>query len=301
MASVREIRRRIRSVQNTAKITNALQLVAASKMRRAQQRALAARPYAERMRVVLAHLALQATDVEGRPIHPLLEQRAGDRTLLIHVTPNRGLAGGLPGNLNRRAGAFVLEQSGPVAIVAVGRKGRDFFQRLRYQIIAEFTQLGDYPSLLDTLPIARIAMEEFLERRTDRVFMVYADFVNTAVQRPTVQQLLPVQPTLPQDTLGPERARTEVALRREVEYIYEPSPQAVLEQILPRYVEMQVYHAVLENAASEQSARMVAMKNATDAAKDMIETLTLLMNKARQEQITKELLDIVGGVKALEG
>jgi len=301
MASVREIRRRIRSVQNTAKITNALQLVAASKMRRAQQRDLAARPYAERMRVVLSHLAAQATDIEGRPIHPLLEQRAGDRTLLIHITPNRGLAGGLPGNLNRRAGAFVLEQSGPVAIVAVGKKGRDFFQRLRYQIVAEFTQLGDYPSLLDTLPISRIAMEEFLEGRTDRVFMVYADFVNTAVQRPTVQQLLPVQPTVTHDILGPERARAEVALRREVEYIYEPSPQAVLEQILPRYVEMQVYHAVLENAASEQSARMVAMKNATDAAKDMIETLTLLMNKARQEQITKELLDIVGGVKALEG
>ena len=301
MASVREIRRRIRSVQNTAKITNALQLVAASKMRRAQQRALAARPYAERMRVVLAHLALQATDIEGRPIHPLLEQRTGDRTLLVHITPNRGLAGGLPGNLNRRAGAFVLEQTGPVAIVAVGKKGRDFFQRLRYQIIAEFTQLGDYPSLLDTLPIARIAMEEFLERRADRGFMVYANFVSTAVQRPAVQQLLPVQPSVAHDILGPERARAEPALRREVEYIYEPSPRAVLEQILPRYVEMQVYHAVLENAASEQSARMVAMKNATDAAKDMIETLTLLMNKARQEQITKELLDIVGGVKALEG
>jgi F-type H+-transporting ATPase subunit gamma len=307
MPSVRMIRRRIRSVQNTAKITNAMQLVAASKMRRAQQRALAARPYAERMRYVLGHLADQALDAEGLPIHPLLEQRAGDRTLLIHVTPNRGLSGALPGNLNRRAGAFVLEQAGPVAIVAVGKKGRDFFARLRYQIIAEFLDLGDYPSLADTLAIARIAMEEFIARRTDRVFLIYADFVNTAVQRPTVLQLLPVRPSeaaREADTLGPERAPAPAAANGAhpsgVEYIYEPSAAAVLEQILPRYVEMQVYAAVLENAASEQSARMVAMKNATDAANDMISVLTLEMNKARQEQITRELLDIIGGVQAVE-
>ncbi len=291
MASVREIRRRIRSVQNTAKITNALQLVAASKMRRAQQRATAARPYAERMRHVLGNLAAQSSDAEGNPVHPLLQQRAGNRTLILHFTPNRGLSGGLPGNLNRRAGAFALEQSGAVALVAVGKKGRDFFARLRYDILAEFVELGDYPTPGDTLPIARIAMEEFLSGRFDRVFVVYADFVNTAIQRPVVRQLLPVQPAAEDGAGG----------AREVEYIYEPSPRAVLEDILPRYVEMQVYEAVLENAASEQSARMVAMKNATDAAKDMIQSLTLAMNKARQEQITKELLDIVGGVAALEG
>lgn len=290
MANVRQIRRRIRSVQNTAKITNALQLVAASKMRRAQQRALAARPYAERMRYVLGNLASQATDAEGRPVHPLLEQRTGDRTLILFVTPSRGLAGGLPSNLNRRAGGFALEQGGTVAILAAGKKGRDFFARLRYQIVAEFIALGDYPSLSDTLSISRIAMEEFTSGRVDRVFLVYPEFVNTAVQRPTVRQLLPVQP--------PQRAAQREA---GVEYIYEPSPKAVLADLLPRYVEMQVYEAVLENAASEQSARMVAMKNATDAAKDMISSLTLAMNKARQEQITKELLDIVGGVAALEG
>ena len=290
MASVRQIRRRIRSVQNTAKITNALQLVAASKMRRAQQRALAARPYAERMRFVLGNLAAQAAGAEDQAIHPLLQRRTGDRTLLIYVTPNRGLAGGLPSSLNRRAGGFALEQGGPVAVVAVGRKGRDFFRRLRYQITAEFIDLGDYPTVADTLPMSRIAMEEFVSGRTDRVFLLYADFVNTAVQRPTVRQLLPVQP--------PEGAAGRAG---QVEYIWEPSPPAVLEQILPRYVEMQVYEAVLENAASEQSARMVAMKNATDAANDMVQTLTLVMNKARQEQITRELLDIVGGVAALEG
>jgi F-type H+-transporting ATPase subunit gamma len=291
MANVRQIRRRIRSVQNTAKITNALQLVAASKMRRAQQRATAARPYAQRMRFVLGNLAAQSVDAEGQAVHPLLEQRGGDRTLIVFVTPNRGLSGALPGNLNRRAGAFALEQGGAVAVVAVGKKGRDFFTRLRYQLTAEFIDLGDYPTVADTLPIAQIAMEEFTTRRVDRVFLVFAEFVNTAVQRALVRQLLPVQPP---EQSGGQRGQ-------QVEYIYEPSPRAVLAEILPRYVEMQVYEAVLENAASEQSARMVAMKNATDAAKDMIDSLTLAMNKARQEQITKELLDIIGGVAALEG
>ncbi len=294
MANVRQIRRRIRSVQSTAKITNALQLVAGSKMRRAQQRALAARPYADRLRYVLGNLASQvgAAGVDDEATHPLLQQRTGDRTLLITVSPNRGLAGGMPSNLNRRAGSFALEQGGTVAIVGVGRKGRDFFQRLRYQMVAEFVEFGDYPTLAETLPVSQIAMEEFLSGRVDRVFLVYSQFVNTAVQRPVVRQLLPVQP--------PERT-TAPASSGQVDYIYEPSPQAVLEQILPRYIELQVYEAVLENAASEQSARMVAMKNATDAAKDMIESLTLAMNKARQEQITTELLDIVGGVAALEG
>lgn len=289
MANIRQIRRQIRSVENLAKTTNALQLVAASKMRRAQTRALAARPYAERMRHVLGNLAAQSPDAEGAA-HPLLQQRAGDRTLLVFVTPSRGQCGALPGNLNRAAGGAALERGGAVSVLAAGKKGRDFFARLRYNIAAEFIALGDYPSLVDTLPISRIAMEEFIAGRVDQVLLIYANFVNTAVQRPVVRQLLPVQP--------PDRA--QAARGTQVEYIYEPSPSEVLEQILPRYVEMQVYEAVLETAASEQSARMVAMKNATDAAKDMIADLTLAMNKARQEQITKELLDIIGGVAALE-
>lgn len=302
MANVRQIRRRIRSVQNTAKITNALQLVAASKMRRAQQRALAARPYAERMRFVLSNLSSQAVDAEGKAVSPLLEERDSDKALLIYVTPNRGLSGALPGNLNRFAGTFVLEQTGPVSIVAVGKKGRDFFNRLRYNIIAEFVEMGDYPTAVDTLPIGQIAMEEFTSGRVDRVFLIYADFINTAVQRPTLRQLLPVKP-MDSDTLGPERRADDAvpARHKDIDYFYEPDPRTVLEEILPRYVEMQVYEAILENSASQQSAQMVAMKNATDAAKDMIQALTLAMNKARQEQITKELLDIVGGVAALEG
>ena len=296
MASIREIRRRIRSVQNTAKITNALQLVAASKMHRAQQRATAARPYAEKMREVLGHVAALVATAGGeeeRPVHPLLQRREVRTAGMVLITPDRGLCGGLPANLNRRAGELLLElrERGDVCGVAVGKKGRDFFRRTRRTIVAEFTDLGDYPSALDTLPIARVVMDDYVNGVFDVVYVVYAQFVNTVTQRPVVHQLLPVEPP-PADESHP---------LREIEYIYEPSPEAVLAELLPRYVEMQLYAAVLESKASEQSARMVAMRNATENAKEMIEALTLTYNKARQEQITKELLDIVGGVAALEG
>lgn len=289
MANIRVIRRRIRSVRSTAKITRAMELVAASKMRRAQARALQTRPYAEKLREVLAHLAAAAGDEEALE-HPFLRARPVERILAVHMTPDRGLCGGLNANMNRRAAAFALEQPVPVSFLTVGKKGRDFFLRTGQHIVAEFTQLGDYPESVDTLPIAQIAMEEYLEGRADRVYIIYPMFVNTVTQRPTVLQLLPVEP--------PEAAPDAAA--RAVEYLYEPGPSAVLASILPRYVEMLVFEAVLETAASEQSARMVAMRNATDAANEMIETLTLVYNKARQEQITKELLDIVGGVAALE-
>lgn len=290
MANIRLIRRRIRSVRSTAKITRAMELVAASKMRRAQQRALQTRPYAEKLREVLAHLAGAAATGEEALEHPFLRPRPVERVLAIHMTPDRGLCGGLNANMNRRGAAFALEQTVPVSFVTVGKKGRDFFVRTGQEIVAEFTQLGDYPESVDTLPIARVAMEEYLEGRADRVYLVYPLFVNTVTQKPTVLQLLPVEPPTP-----------EAAAARGVEYLYEPRPADVLASILPRYVEMLVFEAALETAASEQSARMVAMRSATDAANEMIETLTLVYNKARQEQITKELLDIVGGVAALEG
>lgn len=291
MAQIREIRQRIRTVQSVAKITNALQLVAASRMRRAQQNALAARPYEERLRYVLGNLAGVASGEDVGEVFPLLQQRAGDRTTLIYFSSNRGLSGGLPGNLNRRAAAFLLDQPGEVQVITVGRKGRDFIARTGRPIIAEFNELGDYPSLSDTLGIARVATDEFIEGRTDRVFVLFADFVNTASQRPTIQQVLPIQPPRrDEDQAGPQ-----------IEYIFEPDPGDVLNALLPRYVEMVLYHAALEAAASDQSARFVAMKNATDAANDLIESLRLTYNKARQEQITRELLDIIGGVAALEG
>lgn len=292
MADIKQLRGRIRSVQNVAKITNALQLLAASRMRRAQVRAIAARPYGERLRHVLANLAGQRSGEELESAHPLLQHRAGNRITLLLFSPNRGQCGALPGNLNRRAATFLLEEGAEAQIVAVGRKGRDFFSRAGASIIAEFNNLPDYPDLVDILPISQIAVEEFLSGRTDRVYILFADFVNTVTQRPTIRRLLPLEaPQEEQEQRG----------RNAVEYIYEPSPDHVLDQLLPRYVDTLIYAAALEAAASEQSARFFAMKNATDAANDMIDSLQLTLNKARQEQITKELLDIIGGVAAMEG
>ncbi|HJN92399.1 MAG TPA: ATP synthase F1 subunit gamma [Dehalococcoidia bacterium] len=294
MASTKEIRRRIRSVENTAKITNALQLVAASKMRRAQDRALAARPYAERMRHVLADLAGSGSEDGEGALHPLLERREVNETAVILITPDRGLAGGLISNLQRHAGELVLDPSraGDVSMVPVGRKGLDYFQRFDVPYRAEFRDLGDYPTLGDSRPISTVAMQDYLDGTIDQVLLVYASFVSTVNQTPTTIQVLPVEaPT--------SDGESDAGDKSEVEYIFEPSPEDVLGELLPRYVEMQIYQAILEAAASEQSARMVAMRNATDAANEMIDDLTLEYNKARQNQITNELLDIVGGVEAL--
>jgi F-type H+-transporting ATPase subunit gamma len=287
MATIREIRRRIRSVQNTAKITKAMELVAASKMRRAQLRALAGRPYAERLTWVLADLAETLHQMDPEALHPLLRTREVRTTGIVLISPSRGLCGGLPGNLNRRASSLILEQGGATRMVAVGRKGRDFFRRARVTIAAEFSELGDYPEYIEVLPIARVVIDDYLAGDVDQVFVVYPFFVSTMAQEPRVLKLLPVEP--------PAEAATQA-----VDYIYEPGREAVLAELLPRYIEMQIYAAVLEAIASEQSARMVAMRNATDAAGEMIGDLQLTYNKARQEQITKELLDIVGGVEGIK-
>lgn len=293
MPTIQQLRRRIGSVRSTAKITNALQLVAASKMRRAQERATEGRPYAEKLQLVLASLAAAAPGAEDEDSHPFLRQRPVGTVGFIHVTPDRGLCGALNANLNAAAGKFVGGQDAPVAAVAVGRKGRDFLARSRVRVAAEFTDLGDYPAFNETRAIARLAMEDYLAGEVDRVFLAFAEFVNTVNQRPVVRQLLPVEPPAPDDAEAAE------ALRRE--YLFEPDPGRVFERLLPRYVEMRVHAAVLESAASEQSARMVAMKNASDNANEIERELTLTYNKARQEQITTELLDIVGGAEAVSG
>ncbi|UCG84056.1 MAG: ATP synthase F1 subunit gamma [Dehalococcoidia bacterium] len=281
MIPIRVIRRRIKSIQNTAKITKAMEMIAASKMRQAQNRVLAGRPYAEKMREVVAHLSIQSQP--GEELHPLLQKRDVKRIAVVHITADRGLCGGLNANVNRLTANFIDEQSVPVTAVAVGKKGITFMSRYCEEILAEFTQLGDRPSLLDTLPISRVVIDEYINGSIDRVYLAYNKFITTVNQLPVMQELLPIEP--------PAAERTEA-----VEYIYEPSAVGVLEHLLPRYVEMQVYHAILESIASEQSARMVAMRNATDNANDMIQELTLMLNKARQEQITKELLDIAGGI-----
>ncbi|HZP57339.1 MAG TPA: ATP synthase F1 subunit gamma [Dehalococcoidia bacterium] len=288
MASVRQIRRRVRSVTSIAKVTKAMELVAGSKMRRSQMRALQARPYALKLHEVLSALARQRGDAEST--HPFLTARPARNALVVYMGPNRGLAGGLPSNMSRRAASFALEQETPVSFITVGRKARDFVVRAGQPLVAEFS-MPDYPELNDTLPVSRIVVDEYLQERADRVFLLYPRFVNTAVQTPAVRQLLPIEP---QEIAG------EGAQPEEVDYIYEPGPEGVFESLLPRYVDMTIYQAVLESEASEWSARMVAMRNATEAANEMIGTLTLVYNKARQEQITGELLDIVGGVEAMK-
>jgi F-type H+-transporting ATPase subunit gamma len=260
-------------------------------MRRAQDRALQARPYAEKLRLVIAGLATKSADAEEVP-HPLLVSRPVRNIAVLHITPDRGLCGGLNANLNRSGGTFVAMQHEPVQVVAVGKKGRDFFIRAHQHVVAEFSDLGDYPSQLDTLGISRLIMQDYLAESVDRVYISFAEFVSTANQRPVVRSLLPIEP--------PQMESVEAAESYRQEYIFEPSPEEVLERLLPRYIEMQIYEAILESAASEQSARMVAMKNATDNAKEITRELTLTYNKLRQEQITKELLDIVGGAAALE-
>lgn len=286
---LRLIRRRIRSIQSTAKITRAMELVAASKMRRAQLNALAARPYAEKLRWVLADLAETLNQIEPENRHPLIQTRSEVKAVeLILVTPNRGLSGGLPANLLRRTAQFITEQNKPVRVIAVGRKGRDFVRRTGQQLVAEFLELGDYPVYSDVRPIAQIAMDDYIKGEADEVYVLYPEFVNMVTQRPTVMKLLPIEP--------PVDVETEAA-----DYIYEPGREAVLAELLPRYVERQIYGAILEAGASEQSARMVAMRNATDNANELMSDLTLVYNKARQESITSELLDIVGGVEAMSG
>ena len=285
MPDIRTIRRQIRGVQNIAKITRAMEMVAASKMRRAQERGLAGRPYAERIRQVIADLA--ALPEAGTVLHPCLACRPITRMTVVHITPDRGLCGGLVANLNRTTAGFLLEQDVPVTLICVGRRGLDFMRRYGRDIEAEFTGLGDQPSLLDTLPISRIILDDYTNGLIDVVYLAYAEFVSTMVQRPVLKVVLPVEPAA-------------IPTEQNVDYIYEPGPANVLDQLLPRFVEMQVYQAVVESIASEQSARMVAMRNATDNANELIQDLTLVYNKARQESITKELLDITGGAAALE-
>lgn len=287
MASPREIRRRIRSVRNTAQITRALEMVSAAKMRRAQERVRAARPYAERLRTIIAGLAVAGESVDVSQF-PMLEQRPINRVGVIIVTADRGQAGAFNTNIIRHSVRFLQESGHPADVVTVGRKGRDFFARTNQNVVAEFTQLGDNPSLDSLRPIIGVATEAFNKGELDAVYLIYSKFVNTLTQRPETVQLLPIEP--------PEDIPADQAV---ADFIFEPDPQTVLEALLPRYVEVQVYQAMLESLASEHSARMVAMRAATDNARDFINELTLSLNKARQAAITREVSEIAAGAAAL--
>ena len=287
MPSVRDIRRRIRSVDNTAKVTNAMSLIAASKMRRAQNSVLEGRPYSVKIQEVIAHLAAQPMDDESSA-QPLLAVRPVEKTTVLMISPDRGLCGGLHANLNRRVGQFILNQEIPIQAIAVGRKGRDFMARTNQDLKATFTDLGETPLLVDTHAISHMVIDSYCDGEADEVYLAYTQFVSTMVQEPVIEKLLPITPA-------------ELTASESVGYIYEPGNLAVLQNLLPRFVEMQIYHAILEAIASEQSARMVAMRAATDNASELAGDLTLTMNKLRQESITNELLDLIGGQIALEG
>jgi F-type H+-transporting ATPase subunit gamma len=284
MASIQVLRRRIRSIQGTTKIVRAMEMVATAKMRRTQQRALAGRPYTDKIRQVISDLAIEPR-IKGK-ILPLLQKRDAKRIELVHIGTDRGLCGGLNTNLNRLVADFILQQKVPVTVITVGRKARAFARIAKLDVRAEFAGISDRATMQETMPISRVVIDDYSRGEVDLVYLAYPDFMSTMLQKPAIQTLLPIEPA----KLPPGQV---------AEYIYEPDPFSVLSGLLPRFVEMEIYHAVLELIASEQSARMVAMRNAGDNAQDLIKDLTLSLNKARQEIITKEICDISGGAEAL--
>ena len=286
MATLRDIRRRIRSVQSTQKITRAMKLVAAAKLRRAQERIVSARPYANKMAELLGNLV---TGTDGAA-HPMLEQRDGPRRQIVIVTADRGLAGAFNSNILRRAVEFIRESNTTeLTLVVVGRKARDFFRRRTHTVKRDMIGFWDRLAYSHAAELADYFMQQYLDNQVDEVHLLYNEFRSVAVQRPVRQQLLPI----------PRMAETAGEAEAPVDYIYEPGPEAILNDLLPRHVRMQVYRALMESLAGEYGARMTAMEAATKIAKDMIDILTVQYNKARQEKITKELLDIVGGAEAL--
>ena len=285
MASQREIRRRISSAKNIKQITRAMQFVAASKLRRAQESTLAARPYREKLDEVIADLAAV---LDGED-HPLLAGRDLAREhnrLIVIITSDRGLAGALNTNTIRFIAREITEHPGELKVATVGRKGRDAMRRARVPIAAHFEGFGDKPSFADVLPLARLITDDYVAGTYDRVDVVYSRFVSTLVQKPSMEQLLPVVPT--EDVEGIPGHQ----------FVFEPSPAAFLQALLPRYVATRVFQAVLEAKASEESSRMVAMKNATENAEELIDDLTLSYNKVRQANITREMVEIASGAQA---
>ncbi len=285
MPSQREIRRRIGSARNIKQITRAMQFVAASKLRRAQESTLAARPYREKLDEVIADLAAVLSGSD----HPLLASRDLGREhnrLIVIMTSDRGLAGALNTNVVRFASREIADHPGELKVATVGRKGRDAMRRLGLPIAAHFEGFGDRPTFADTLPLARLVTDDFVAGAYDRVDVVYSRFISTLTQQPVLEQLLPVVPS--EDTQGIPGNQ----------FLFEPNPGEFLRALLPRYVATRLFQAVLEAKASEESSRMVAMKNATENAEELIDDLTLSYNKVRQANITREMVEIASGAQA---
>ena len=292
MAGSKEIRMKIKSVQNTRKITKAMEMVAASKMRKAQERMRASRPYGEKIRNVASHMAHAHPEYQ----HPFLVRRESVRNIgIVVVTSDKGLCGGLNTNVLRMLVHSMKqweEQGAKVQAVAIGGKGLGFLQRIGVPVVAHVTHMGDTPHLDKLIGPVKVMLDLYAEGKIDAVYLAYNRFVNTMKQEPTVEALLP----LPKTRLEGE---STAVVSQAWDYIYEPDPRAVVDELLVRYVEALVYQAVAENIASEQSARMVAMKAASDNAGSVIDELQLIYNKSRQAAITKELSEIVGGAAAV--
>ena len=286
MPSLIDIRRRIRSVKNTQQITKAMKMVSAAKLRRAQDRVLASRPYGGLLRKVLANVAVAAASDERAGQNPLLGQRPEQRILLVLVTGDKGLAGAFNSNLIKGAQRFAAERSGAsVSMVLIGRKGRDFFKKRSAAVVSEHIGLAAKVAYDDTAAIARAAMELYRNDEIDAVYLLYNEFKSVMAQKLTLSRVLPVE--MPEQTAP-------------VDYIYEQPPAEMLAALLPRYVEMEFYRALLESAAAEHAARMTAMEAATSNAGEMIDKLTLYMNRVRQASITKEIIEVVSGAAAAE-
>ncbi|MEM7254486.1 MAG: F0F1 ATP synthase subunit gamma [Pseudomonadota bacterium] len=288
MAAAKEIRTKIKSVQNTQKITRAMEMVAASKMRRAMERMNAARPYATRMRQVISHLARANSEYK----HTFLTEREVKRVGFIVVSTDRGLCGGLNVNVFRRMFTEMeqwREQGVEMDFCAIGSKVTGFLRRINANIVAQTSNLGDTPSIDDLIGVVKVLLDAYEDGKLDRVYLIYNDFINSMTQRPHVEPILPLQPDEDEELSG------------HWDYIYEPDAKEVLDHVLTRYIESLVYQGVVENGASEQAARMVAMKSASDNAGKLIDELNLAYNKARQAAITQELSEIVGGAGARYG
>lgn len=300
MLSTRFIRRQIQSTKNLSKITKAMEMVSAAKMKKSQEAALVARPYAEAALKLLDNVCGSITTQKD---YPLAHKREIKKLCLLVITSDKGLCGGLNTNVLKEAAKIIAEnQDKEISIVTIGKKAEKFF-RGKQNVIAIFEGIGDKAELSETLPISRILMDDFIEKKYDRVVAVYTNFISTLQQNAETKDILPVSGKSLKETvdkMGKDEAGRSKKLRDITEYIFEPSPEAVLRKLLPNLVETQVFDIILESNASEHSARMVAMKNATDNANDLLEDLKLTYNYARQQKITQEMTEIAAGVAALE-
>ncbi len=287
MASAKEIRSKTKSIKSTQKITRAMQMVAASKMRKAQDRMQASRPYAEKIRVVISHVVRGRLEYK----HPYLIEREAKRVGFIVVSTDRGLCGGLNANLFKMTVQTMRgwhEKSLPIDVCTIGKKAENFFHRLGGNVISSISNLGNKPGILDVIGTVKVMLDMYNEQKIDRVYLVYNEFINTMTQKPKIELILPIVDAEHKEDGG-----------YSWDYLYEPAARELLETLLIRYIESLVYQGIVENIACEQAARMVAMKNASDNASELIDELQLIYNKARQAAITRELSEIVAGAAAV--